>query len=1298
MTGRLLVPVVFILLYTDVSARVIVANITTINNLSNIISSHDRILLDGGVHNLSTSFVLHNLTNISIYGSIVKDSIVSCAPGVGIAMFNVHTLVIYNVTFLHCGAQANGTGFLRGASSFSPATIPSDIIIGLIVAESKDLVLSRVTIDGTSGLGMLVMNVMGSVSITYSDFVNNKSPRCYHLLQNSTSHKKYVGGGLTFIYEDRTRRDVDFHNSSVYVVSSSFRNNQGCTNNVIVGLYNQYSLELQKLGYIIGEGGLTLISSQLEYGLQFNVLHCKFTGNAGRYGSALTVMVFSGVRNTAVYVINSMFSKNGFYLETDDHIKDYLFAGGAIGVAVNFFRPQEFVEFPCTENHRNVMINIIGCSLENNKAFAGGGIIIRLHHQTCTTSDIPVVNIVGCTFSGNIAMLGAAMYVDDTRKHGADLGSYILLSDTEIVDSHLEQDDYQYSVRDTSAAVVLLSTSLVVTELVTIANTGGTGLEAQGALIIVQGTLMIADNVGVYGGGMKLVDLSAVLMMEHSDLTIINNTAILYGGGIYVDFLKGSPTIIDADCFLYFGLIDIYCKLGDCVDFETFNAHLEITNNSAKQGEIVYGSTLETCPWAKSQNVFRMLNESFLFDHKKDNSFNTRPRTINITDNLTLFRKMPGQKFELTMRAVDRFNNSVPVLVTVGTLRLDSAKLGNMGYYFLDGNSSNVVPITVYGEEGETVNLTIYMTESYKSSASLTVELQRCVAGFRYNDELNVCECIPELMEHSIQCFIDNVSILVPDGTWIGPLNGFEYITENLVVHDCLLNFCQTGSSILVVNGSFNSQCKEGSNRDGLLCGGCAKGHSLPLGGFECLKCSNYNLFFLLYFLLMGIVFVATLALLDINLSTGFLNGFIFFEHIGHIYSYHLIPYMNGQPFQPFELLNSNCAVAICFFDGMRELDRTIFSFSYPIYLLGIIFAIYYAAKKITVVSKMGFAITKTFATLVIVLYVLVAETCVRVLGFVQLTTLSGRKVLRWRYDPEVEYFTGVHAATIVVSIVILTIYVIPLPFLLLCPEKLYKMKCTNHLKPFFDAIWNPFKPQYRYWLGLRLLLRMLLFLFATLLPSPLNIFLTLTFLFLLATIQVRVKPFQGKWQNFTDILFLSILILLFMTTLFFFQEGGDANLAHYVTGIVIAITAYVIMVPIITYHLFLKYPKLKQPFVKLSQKCLLFRLILHKIWPEEISRDSKLSLPHRSQTLSPVANTLVTPSLKTAVSTSIFDDIDEEFRGAGLEATIVTHTVYREPLLDEGELEIEASYSSRILRATSNSISSIDMGSTSDK
>ena len=1288
--------VIFLLLYTKSNGEMITVTTnynsqtaTTINNVGSIISSHDQVRLDNGVHSLNKSLVLNNLTNITIYGSSANNTTISCASKVGIAVFNVDTLVIHNVTFLHCGAQANETGFLREANDLSPVSIPSDVIIGLLIADSKNLLLSQVTINGTDGLGMLVMNVMGFVHIISSNFVNNRSPQCYPILQNRQLHRDYVGGGITFIYEDD---DYVFHNSSVTVtlLNCNFRNNQGCTNNGIVGLYHQYSPTLEEVGYVIGEGGLTLMSSQLSYKLKFTVSLCVFSNNVGRFGSALAFLFFSGVKNIFVSVNGSVFNKNGLQLEKAEY-KDYFFGGGAIAVAIDIIRLQQHSNFFAIEN-RHFSISIVGCSVSNNRAYAGGGLVIYSYHQLYNAlDDIPEVSIDNSTFKGNMAMLGAAMYIEDTRKHGGDLGIGVLLGNVVIADNHVVQYNHHFSIRDTSAAVFLVSTALVITGHTTIANTNGTGLEALSTLIVILDTLTVAGNQGVYGGGIKVVDYSVLLLQEYSNLTIVNNKAILNGGGIYVDFLEGSPTIIDADCFLYFGHIDVLsCESAGCVDFESFTVHLQIADNNAQQGKTVYGSTLETCPWANNQNnVFELLNEYFILDSEKDNkSLNTRAIRISAKEDLTLFYRMPGQEFELDLQAVDKFNHSVPVLVTVGTLHSDQsdyAKLGNTGYHFLDGSDNNVVPITAYGRPGETINFTIYMTNSYNSSMNLRVKLQECVPGFRYSSMSHVCECIPELMEHKIQCNVNDASIHVPDGTWIGPLNSLEnsYTIEDLVVHDCLFNFCKTGPSI-VVNGSFETQCN-GNNRQGLLCSRCAEGYSLALRGFDCHKCSNYNLFLVLYFIIVGIVSVAILAILEINLATGFLNGFILFEHIGHIYSYDLIPYI-GQKLQPFELFNSNCVFEICFFDGMKEFDRTILSFGYPIYLFGIIVSVYFAAKKITAISKMGFAITKAFATLLILVYVLVTEVCVRVLAFIQVETLSGTKLLRWRYDPEVKYFTGLHIAMAAISILILFVYVIPLPFLLLFPERLYKMKCTNYFKPLFDAFWNPFKPRHRYWLGLRLILRIPLFLIATLVPPPLHIFLALLFLFILITIQVHVKPFQGKWQNFTDILFLSILVLLFMIALFF--QSDSTNETHYVIAIVVAVMAYIVMIPIVIYHLFLKYPNLKQPFVNLSRKSLLLRTVYFKIRPK---RDSKVDLQKNDCTKS--LTTLSSVVIKTPVTNTPVD-IAEEFRGL---ETIITHTVYREPLLDEGELEIEASYSSRILRTTSDSLSS-SLDTRSDK
>uniref|UniRef100_A0A1X7ULQ6 Uncharacterized protein n=1 Tax=Amphimedon queenslandica TaxID=400682 RepID=A0A1X7ULQ6_AMPQE len=90
-------------------------------------------------------------------------------------------------------------------------------------------------------------------------------------------------------------------------------------------------------------------------------------------------------------------------------------------------------------------------------------------------------------------------------------------------------------------------------------------------------------------------------------------------------------------------------------------------------------------------------------------------------------------------------------------------------------------------------------------------------------------------------------------------------------------HYCKT-SDVNFTLESVDKQCT--LNKSGLLCGKCAEGLSLMLGSDRCGECSNYSLFLLIPFALAGIILIAFITAFDLTVSTGSINGLLFYANI----------------------------------------------------------------------------------------------------------------------------------------------------------------------------------------------------------------------------------------------------------------------------------------------------------------------------------------------------------------------------------------------------------------------------------
>ena len=217
----------------------------------------------------------------------------------------------------------------------------------------------------------------------------------------------------------------------------------------------------------------------------------------------------------------------------------------------------------------------------------------------------------------------------------------------------------------------------------------------------------------------------------------------------------------------------------------------------------------------------------------------------------------------------------------------------------------------------------------------------------------------------------------------------------------------------------------------------------------------------------------------------------------------------------------------------------------------------------------------------------------------------------------------------------------------MLFPRYLYNIRFLSQLKPIYDAFWNPFKVNYRFYLGLRAILRFVPFFLSLYVHSPVNVFIFVLFIVGVWCAQERIQPYEGYWRNAIDSFFLTNLLLLFVVNLFFMlpQVSGQV-IAYKVLIYLLLLSSYVMVGVIFIVHLFLRFPKLKQKLIK--------------IWKILTSKSSERQ-----------KNEIC--SMDTMQLNS--DMIDDDHSGkTGILKKPVTYSVLREPLLEDSYGSISSS------------------------
>ena len=132
---------------------------------------------------------------------------------------------------------------------------------------------------------------------------------------------------------------------------------------------------------------------------------------------------------------------------------------------------------------------------------------------------------------------------------------------------------------------------------------------------------------------------------------------------------------------------------------------------------------------------------------------------------------------------------------------------------------------------------------------------------------------------------------------------------------NCPFHYCLPHSSNLNFSTP-NSQCQ--FNRAGKLCGHCQKGLSTVFGSSHCQQCSNIYLFLIVPIAIAGLVLVLLLFILNLTVTDGTINAFIFYANIITINT--PIFYLSQILAYTFiSLANLDLGIQTCFYNGMDD-------------------------------------------------------------------------------------------------------------------------------------------------------------------------------------------------------------------------------------------------------------------------------------------------------------------------------------------------------------------------------------------
>ena len=709
------------------------------------------------------------------------------------------------------------------------------------------------------------------------------------------------------------------------------------------------------------------------------------------------------------------------------------------------------------------------------------------------------------------------------------------------------------------------------------------------------------------GGAMYLAIDSTFSVLPHTIVYWENNYASL-GGAIYV--LTANPFI--------------YCKITQIAAFipreECFfqfpgqnlssglDVQLVFKNNSANTaGSVLYGGTIDNCDLGP-------YDSGLVFDkvvhYEADNtasSISSDPFHIcpcennhpNCNQSMKTLSVYPGETFQVSVVTVGQRAGIVPSAVRS---HLDKGKLASSQYIQQTTKICTKLNYTVFSQEN--VSLELYPEGPCSTvSAKLLLKLriyQSCPPGFRLDNSSLSCVCDQTLQKYTNRCNITNglgkITRESDDTFWVG----YDQ-SHRLTVHShCPFDNCVSHA----VNFSLNNtdiQCAY--NRSGLLCGACKNKYSLVLGTSYCKHCTNYHLYLLVPFAIVGVALVFLVLACKLTVATGTLSGLVFYVNIVGANHVIFLPVESNDALSVFiAWLNLDFGIETCFYNGMDAYSKTWLQFVFPVYiwvLVGLVILVSHFSQRFA--NLLGNNPVSVLATLILLSYTKVLHTLIATAYFTHLEYPTYNRSV-WFYDANIDYITGKHIPLFLVAVLVFFFLFLPYTLLLLFGQwlqaishlRLFSWVNSAKLKPFADAYHAPYKAKHRYWPGLLLVFRFVLLLVFALNPQQDTNINLLAILVGAGILQLWAWVSGGVYKNWClDALegsFTLNLTILGAATYYVNHSGGNQLAVGYTSVIIalatfIAILAHHILQQVRQTKLWKKVPKLNLKFKKLNTK-----------------------------------------------------------------------------------------------------------------
>ena len=535
-----------------------------------------------------------------------------------------------------------------------------------------------------------------------------------------------------------------------------------------------------------------------------------------------------------------------------------------------------------------------------------------------------------------------------------------------------------------------------------------------------------------------------------------------------------------------------------------------------------------------------------------------------------------GETFTVTLVAVDQVNHTVPNVSIHSYLLSPESSLVEGQYQmtseyctdllFSITSSSTYEQLIVYGDGP--------CKDAYVSQSRINVQFTTCTCpigfqeNFIYHDNC-VCECNAKLFpEYISDCNIQSKTVLRRPKCWISYFDDTDnnsFISGYLTYSYCPFDYCVPSEIELNLNiaNGVDTQCAH--NRQGLLCGACKSGFSLSLGSSHCLICTNWSSNFSITIsiaFLAGIGTVALILVLNLTVASGTIGGIVFYANIVNAGSNAFLAFATPNVITVvISWLNLDIGIDTCFYNGMDAYQKAWIELLFPTYLILLVVLLIIVSEHST---KFAVLIGRknpvaTLATLILLSYTKFLRTIITSLSFAILYYPNHSNECLWLPDATVKYLRGKHVVLFLAAVLILlagalyTSVLFAWQWLLRHQNmKLFKWTQNHKLYHFIETYNAPYAFNHRYWTGLLLLVRTILYIITSVNVSndpAINLLAVGVIISTLLLLKICLKVYKNKWNDYLETACFFNITLFSFVSLYFLESEGNQTIIAYISG-----------------------------------------------------------------------------------------------------------------------------------------------------